>query len=165
MDATLGRSRSGFEVAEDLATDAVQQHRLAAYARSRFGIDAATAEDLVQETIVELLRSRCAIQHAAGFTFRVFHLRCCAYTEQDVRARRTRSDAPHADRLDPDVEDHVLLREGFRKLSPSCQRLLRAYYLEGKSLRETARESSLAESGVWKLINRCLRRLKTCLQP
>jgi RNA polymerase sigma factor (sigma-70 family) len=163
MDAALERTRTGAEVAEDLATDLVQQRRLAAYARSRFGIDAAESEDLVQETIVELLRCNSAILHANGFVFRVFHLRCCARTEQDVRFRSVRSRTRSADRLEPAVEDHVLLREGFSRISPSCQRLLRAYYLEGKSLKETALESSLASSGVWKLINRCLQRLKLCL--
>lgn len=164
MDATLERPRTGPEVAEDLATDTVQQRRLVAYARSRFGIDASASEDLVQETIVELLRSASAIQHANGFVFRIFHLRCCAHTEQDVRARGVRARAPRTDRVETRVEEHVLLREGFGRLSPTCQRLLRAYYIEGKSLKETAAECSLASSGVWKLINRCLRRLKTCLQ-
>lgn len=41
--------------------------RLAAHARVRFGIGAATSEDLAQETFVEPLRSHGTIHHAWGF--------------------------------------------------------------------------------------------------
>lgn len=39
---------------------------------------------------------------------------------------------------DPHTETHVLLRQTLAQASPACRRLIRAHYLEGKTLKETA---------------------------
>jgi DNA-directed RNA polymerase specialized sigma24 family protein len=48
------------------------------------------------------------------------------------------------------------------EISASCRRLLAAYYIEGRSLREAARVVSLQYSSVAKTISRCLKKLRKC---
>lgn len=52
---------------------------------------------------------------------------------------------------------------GLAELSSSCQRLLCAYYVEGRSLREAARLVSLQYSSVAKTISRCVKKLPVCI--
>jgi DNA-directed RNA polymerase specialized sigma24 family protein len=49
------------------------------------------------------------------------------------------------------------------EISTSCRRLLAAYYIEGRTLREAARVVALQYSSVAKTISRCLKKLRKCL--
>ncbi|HEX5133769.1 MAG TPA: sigma-70 family RNA polymerase sigma factor, partial [Thermoanaerobaculia bacterium] len=150
--------------------DREQRSRLVAYARARFGFDTETAEDLLQETAIELLRLRTLVRSPRGFVFTVFHARCCRYLRQTQAERRVFPGRERAireetgERADPgDVNSRLLLKRGFEEISVSCRKLLLAYYVEGQSLRESAETMALAYSGVWKTINRCLKKLRACL--
>jgi DNA-directed RNA polymerase specialized sigma24 family protein len=65
---------------------------------------------------------------------------------------------------DPEeLDSRLLVQRGLEEISASCRKLLHAYYVEGRSLRESADAMALAYSGVWKTINRCLKKLRACL--
>lgn len=171
MEVVPEPPKASVEVAEALMADREQRRRLCAYARVRFGIDEEDAEDVLQETAMDVMRAVGPILRPDGFVFQVFHAKCCRH----LRGRPARravvaladahgtllAPAPHG----PGSEEILALRQGMARISEKCRKLLRAHYLEGKSLRETADEMSVAGSGVWNLINRCLRRLKQCLTP
>ena len=53
--------------------------------------------------------------------------------------------------------------QALEEISAGCRKLLFAYYFEGKSLREAADATARAYSGVWKTIDRCLKKLRQCL--
>lgn len=170
MNVEATGPRTGIEVAEGLATDPEQRRRLVSYARSKFGVGEEDAEDLLQETLLELMRTEGLIHRPEGFAFRVFHTRCCNGLRQE-RVTRTalaaaaeglRGAAPRPDRSDVDL----LLRQGLSRVSLACRKLLTAHYVEGRSLRETAEALSLRGSlaAVHRLVNNCLRRLKRCLE-
>jgi len=155
---------------ERVLLDREQRSKLIAYARSRFGIDSDTAEDLLQETALELLRHRTLVRSPRGFVFTVFHARCCRYVRRERAERRVFS----ADRYPPpdenssparpeEMDSRLAVRAAFEEISASCRKLLLAYYVEGRSLRESAEAMALAYSGVWKTINRCLKKLRACL--
>lgn len=158
------------EIAEAVLLDAEQRSRLLAYARSRFGIESDEAQDLLQETALELLRQRTVVRSPHGFTFKVFHSRCCRFLRERQKNRGMFEPAPET--LDAACDPGALekadrkleLREALETVSSSCRRILLAYYVEGRSLRETARALPLPYSGVWNTINRCLRRLRACLE-
>jgi RNA polymerase sigma factor (sigma-70 family) len=162
-------ARSSREVVEAVFMDPASRSRLLGYAMSRFGIPADDAEDLLQETALELLRQRVQVRRPAGFVFSVFHVRCCRYVEiQRARGRvmdraPCPADAPSAGSATDRLEHQVAVRQAMRTISVPCRKILRAYYVEGLSLQETGRAIALAYSGVWKTINRCLRRLRQCL--
>lgn len=156
------------QVAEAVLVDSHHRTKLLTYAQSRFGIGREDAEDLVQDTALDLLRHQSYVQSPQGFVFAVFRSRCGKFLE----GRRTRAETagtpqisesiPHpvgTERLDLQVS----LRQALREISSSCRRLLSAYYIEGRSLSEAARENTLAFSGASKTINRCLQRLRRCL--
>ncbi|MGA7991838.1 MAG: hypothetical protein WCC53_10435 [Thermoanaerobaculia bacterium] len=63
------RPCTGFEVAEFLVLDQKLVHKLVALAHSRFGIDDCDAEDLVQETALEIARSPALIASPEGYAF------------------------------------------------------------------------------------------------
>src|SRR5687767_10599158 len=92
----------GRTAVEGVLSDPAQRSRLVAYARSRFGIDSDTAEDLLQETALEVLRQRSLVSSPRGFVFTVFHARCCRFLRnQQARYRvfdrgdgGTRAEAP-----------------------------------------------------------------------
>jgi RNA polymerase sigma factor (sigma-70 family) len=155
---------------ESVLLDREQRSRLIAYARARFGLDSDTAEDLLQETAIELLRLRTLVRSPRGFVFTIFHARCCRYLRHMLAERRMFSDGTCAVAeetggvADPEeLDSRLLVRRGLEEISASCRKLLHAYYVEGRSLRESADAMALAYSGVWKTINRCLKKLRACL--
>ena len=155
------------EVAEAVLQDPRQRSRLLAYARSRFGIDRDEAEDLLQDTALELLRHRTLVTRPSGFVFAVFRSRCCRH----LAARRAHGEVfagrPEESTADPGesvpLDSRLALREAFVGISPSCRKLLLAYYVDGASLRDTAQAIARAYSSIWNTISRCLRRLRRCL--
>ena len=173
MNVEATRPRTGVEVAEGLATDPEQKRRLVSYARSRFGVGEEEAEDLLQDTLLELMRTEGQILRPEGFAFRVFHTRCCNHLRRVVTARAGHEAAAEARALSsrPDegerLDADVLLRQGLSRVSPTCRTVLTAYYVEGRSLKETAEALSLSVSttSVFRLVNSCLRRLRQCLEP
>jgi RNA polymerase sigma factor (sigma-70 family) len=176
--AGLGRTQTEVETnlgpraaVEGVLLDPEQRSRLVAYARGRFGIDSDTAEDLLQETAIELLRLRTLVRNPRGFVFTVFHTRCCRYLRA-VRAERrvfaASGCAAAEDFSEPahseELESRIMVERALAEISATCRKLLHAHYVEGRSLRESAEATALAYSGVWKTINRCLKRLRACLE-
>ena len=157
-----GRS-TGFEVAEYLVLDRKLVRKLVTLARSRFGIDDADAEDLVQETALEIARSPALIASPEGYAFQVFHNRCARFLE-----RRTRTSALFVETADWDrtpaadekLDERVIIRSGFARISASCRALLTSHYVEGASLKETAMRSGHSSKQVWKRLSACLKKLK-----
>lgn len=159
---------SGTQAAERLVTDGALRDHMFALAWDRFRIDRSAAEDLLQEAAVELIRSGRPILRPDGFALRVFHSRCCRYVERQATRRRLLSRAaptlPGPKRIDASGTDMALaLRQGLGRLSPTCQRLLREHYCEGRTLAETAQKLSKAESGISTLVSRCLDRLRSLM--
>jgi RNA polymerase sigma factor (sigma-70 family) len=137
--------------------------RLFSYARSRFGIAADDAEDLLQDTASELLRYRDYVRRPEGFVFSVFRSRCIRYATSRRQRREIfvtggNAEAPSAP---PEwLDRRIALREALTELSASCQRLLCVYYVEGHSLREAAKLVSLQYSSVGKTLSRCVKKLR-----
>ena len=156
------------QIAEAILLDQGRRRKLLAYACSRFGIDGPDAEDLLQETALELLRCQTSIRRPEGFVFAVFRSRCVRLVASQIAAHGVFSD-DDASLIEPsaqasvETDEHVALQEALDTISVACRRLLRAYYVEGQSLREAAHTVSLAYSSVAKTISRCLQRLRQCL--
>jgi RNA polymerase sigma factor (sigma-70 family) len=157
------------QIAESVLLDETQRRKLFAYASARFAIGAQDAEDLLQDTALELLRSRSYVRSPEAFVFAVFRARCARFTGGQVTARAVFAECPPGpERPTPPgvterTDSTIALREALNEVSTACRRLLSAYYVEGRSLREAARTVSLAYSGIAKTINRCLKRLRRCL--
>ena len=156
------------QIAEAILLDRTRRSKLFAFARSRFGIGSDDAEDLLQETAFELLRHRGYVHSPDGFVFTVFRARCARFVRGAQNHRQVFEDeAEEIDARDPRLPDGVdrrlALREALAEISASCRRLLAAYYIEGRSLREAARVMSLQYSSVAKTISRCLKKLRRCL--
>jgi RNA polymerase sigma factor (sigma-70 family) len=159
----LNARRTGFEVAEFLILDRKLMRKLIALARSRFGIDDVDAEDLVQETALEIARSPALIASPESYAFQVFHNRCARFLE-----RRTRTSAVFVETadwvrtpaVDEKLDEKAIVRAGFARISVTCRTLLTSYYVEGASLKETAARSGHSSKQVWKRLSACLKKLK-----
>lgn len=159
------------QVAGALLLDATQRRKLLGYARSRFGIGAEDAEDLLQDTLLQLLQQRDRVTAPEGFVFTVFRLGCSRYLAECSAAKEvfvpeseSAEQAPQTQASGPEgTERRITLRQALGGISSTCRRLLCAFYIEGRSLRDTADTLAVAQSGVSKTINRCLRRLRACL--
>jgi len=157
------------QVAETILLDPAERGKLFRFARWRFGIASEDAEDLLQETALELLRQRGYVRNAEAFVFTVFRARCARFVGSRRAAERTFSQAADDAAGSPDgaplewIDRRLALREALEGVSSSCRRLLCAHYVEGVSLTESARRLSLAASSVPKAISRCLERLRACL--
>lgn len=149
----------GRELAERLAVDISLRAQLAAYAWCRFGIPAEDVADILQDTCLSLLYSRGRIDSPAGFVFTVFHRRCCAALDSCVRARGAAASAG-AVFGNQSLEDLIWLRNALSRLSPRRRALIRMYFFEGHSLRETASRCGVAETSVWTLLSRSIERLR-----
>ena len=77
MSVETEAPRTGAQVAESLATDPGQRKVLRQYAQAKFGIRDQDSEDLIQETMIQLMQTRDLVLRPGGFVLRVFHSRCC----------------------------------------------------------------------------------------
>ncbi|MEO8430973.1 MAG: sigma-70 family RNA polymerase sigma factor [Acidobacteriota bacterium] len=160
---------AAWRAVEGVLLDPAERRKLVSYARSRFGIAAEDAEDLLQETALESLRQRCYVESPPGFVFAMFRARCCRFLDAGRRQGEVFATGPgRFDEVpipeDPNRLDRQLaLREALTEISSSCRRLLAAYYVEGRTLRDASHSVALAASGVSKTLNRCLKRLRRCL--
>jgi RNA polymerase sigma factor (sigma-70 family) len=169
MSVETEAPRTGTQVAESLATDLGQRKALRLYAQMKFGIKDQDSEDLIQETMIQLMQTKDLVLRPGGFVLRVFHTRCCDH----LRRQRLRGKTDAALAFMSEIRPHAAhdgaplalsLRQGFERISLSCRQLLSAYYVEGRSLKETAEAMALSHRGIWTRINRCLGRLKKCLK-
>lgn len=163
-------AQTSLHVAEAILVDAKARRKLFAYARSRFGISAGEAEDMLGETVLELVRRPSYIRKPDGFLFAVFRARCSRFaTERGARGSEIPIEGSAGDRALssglPDATDRqVALREALAGISRSCRRLLTAYFIEGRSLREAASLVSLRDSSMAKSISRCVQQLRKYLR-
>jgi RNA polymerase sigma factor (sigma-70 family) len=156
--------RTTWQVVEDLLTDPATRTKLATFARSCYGIEAPEADDLLQDTALELLHHEANVRKPEGYVFAVFKVKCLLHISRRAAARALFAGEDPPDRPGKDVDDWLLaLREAFSEISLRCRRLISAYYLEGRSLKETAYDLSLSPASVFKLVSRCLGRLRRCL--
>jgi RNA polymerase sigma factor (sigma-70 family) len=168
MSAAAAPPLSTTQIAEALLLDQERRRQLFSYACARFGIESHDAEDLLQETVLELLRCQSCVRRPEGFVFAVFRARCSRFVAAQIAAHGvfSKQEVTSTETLSQpslQAEERVALREGLDTISAACRKLLRAYYVEGQSLREAAHTVSLAYSSIAKTISRCLRRLRQCL--
>lgn len=154
------------QIAETILQDPHERKRLTAFALSRYGIRHEDAEDLLQDTAVELLRRRKHVHSPRGFLFSAFRT-CCKKFVFRLRSRGqsiplTGDEAPAGE--GPDRLDLALsIRQGLGSVSAACRKILTAHYIMGENLKETAASTAYAYSGLPTLISRCLKKLRTCL--
>jgi RNA polymerase sigma factor (sigma-70 family) len=158
-----------WQFAEAVILDSSQRDKLLRYASSRFGIGREDAEDLLQDTLLEVLRKRAPVRSPEGFVFTLFRDTCARHVVARSRRREVFSEAsesaealPHAGGPEK-IERRLALRQALAGISSACRQLLCAFYIEGQSLREAAGPLAVTEFGVSKTIDRCLRRLRACL--
>lgn len=169
MDAEYRIPRTRLELAETIAARGDLCRRMEEHLRSRFRLSAPEVEDLMQDTLLELMRHDEPLRDPEGLGFRILHLR----TLQFLRSGRARHEAPIEDERkaaeelpgpDANTDLLILLRQTLAQVSPACRRLIREHYLEGKTLKETAETLSYASANVvWTLLDRCVRRLRAAL--
>ena len=156
------------QIAAGVLLDPERRRKLFRYACVQFRINEQDAEDLLQETALELLRYRSYVRSPEGFVFTVFRARCVRFSGSR-RAAYMQSSEPSdggAELCDAEancIEEQLALREALNEISSKCRRLIHAYYLEGQSLKEAARTVALADSSVARTISRCLKRLRECM--
>ena len=163
----LRQAHSGLEVAEHLLLDPREVGRLMRMARLQFGIGADDAQDLLQETALDVVRERAGIRHPRAYVTRVFYMQCCQYVRRAVRSRSRLAEGELPDVTIPEgpaAEDLLALRQALGRISPGCRGLLMAHYMEGKSFGEAAREFGFSEKQAWKRFNACLRKLRLSLE-
>jgi RNA polymerase sigma factor (sigma-70 family) len=156
------------QIAEAVLLDTARRRKLFRYASVQFQINEADAEDLLQETALELLRYQSYVRSPEGFVFTVFRTRCVRFTGARQTKCTQSPDSPEAvaevcETKAGGFEEQLALREALAEISSKCRQLIHAYYLEGQSLKEAARTVSLADSSVARTISRCLRKLRECM--
>jgi RNA polymerase sigma factor (sigma-70 family) len=157
--------RSTRQVAEDVLVDPGTRARLCAYARARFGIEEPDAQDLLQETALELLHHESYVRKPDGYVFAVFRSRCVGFVRERALRRHAGEPAPDGDPAAPlrDPDRLVALREALAQLSLRCKQLLCAVYVEGRTLTEAAGWFAIAKGSVTRSVSRCIDRLRRTL--
>jgi RNA polymerase sigma factor (sigma-70 family) len=156
-------------VVETVLLDPHERQRLVGFAHNRYGISSQEAEDLLQDTALELLRQRQYVHKPRAYVYAVFRARCSRHPSlsphRPDRLPAAEEIAEEGHPADEVLDSKLTLRQALGTVSSSCRKLLAAYYMEGQSLKEAAATMSLAQSGVTKTIGRCLKRLRACLKP
>ncbi len=159
------------EIAESILTDPDRRRRLLKLAWARYQIASGDAEEILQETALQVLCYRSYIRNPDAFVLAVFKACCARFIAGVVTARQLVADLPAAVDVDSfpdpfesdDFQRRMALREAIWTVSSACRRFLSAYYIEGEDLREVARRLSLAYSSASKTLSRCLKKLRECL--
>jgi len=156
-----------WQVAEAVLVDSGQRGKLIGYARDRFGIAGEDADDLLQETALELIRQQAHVRNPDAFVFAIFRNRCRRFLEKRSKRREVFVAAPDAESAEAGtscgLDERLALREALSEISSSCRQLLAAHYVEGQTLTDTAHRLALRSSGIFKILSRCLKRLRKCL--
>jgi RNA polymerase sigma factor (sigma-70 family) len=158
------------QVVETVLLDPHERQKLLGFAHNRYGIPSQEAEDLLQDTALELLRQRQYVHKPRAYVYAVFRARCSRHPGLDVAktmALETTDELAESRISEPAevLDSSLTVRQALGSVSSSCRKLLAAYYIQGQSLKEAAATMSLAHSGVTKTIGRCLKRLRACLKP
>jgi len=138
-----------------------------------FRFEAHTAEDIAQETVIELTRQFCAIRNPKGFVGRVAHNKCVDYLRKKREIPLPPSpddshdpadlDPAAIESLPPGVEDNEalgLLDQALHALGEPCRGLLHARFMEDLSYAEAAEKTAIPVAQVGVYISRCLDRLR-----
>lgn len=155
--------RSAWQVAEDVLVDPSVRARLSSYARARFGIAAEDADDLLQETALELLHRESYVRSPEGYVFAVFRSRCVRFTAERARSRHLEPVGEESCATELRVESLMMLREALTELSHRCKQLLCAHYIDGWSFAAAAEKFALGYKTYHKALDRCLKRLRKTL--
>lgn len=140
--------------------------RLIAVGMRRFGCTAEEAEDLVQDIFEAVLVKRPRVRNVEAYLVSTFFNRCFDRVEQ--RVRQLKLEIPLDDvHAKTDGSERLLaafhVRGAFRRLTPVCRHLIRSYCVLRVSLAEAAADSGCSVPAVWKRINQCIKRMRTCL--
>lgn len=137
-----------FQRGEEAAFDCLYREYFAAltYFANRILADCETAEDLVQDCFVQLWQRRDRLYHIKAiksYLYTAVRNQCL----KQLQKQKRNIDLVEPDKAEPSMEEAVIAAETARELyqfietlSPALQKIIRLYYLEGKSNREIARQ-------------------------
>jgi RNA polymerase sigma factor (sigma-70 family) len=140
--------------------------RLIAVGIRRFGCTPEEAEDLVQDIFEAVLVKRPRVRNTEGYLVSTFFNRCANRVEQRARHLELEAllgGAPPGTSGSERLLTAVHVRGALRRLTPVCRRLIRSYCVQKISLAEAAADSGCSVPAVWKRINQCIKRMRTCL--
>lgn len=142
--------------------------RLIVLGNRRFGYTHEEAEDLVQTVFEAVLVKRPRVRNPRGYLVASFFNRCFDRVEQraaQLLLELPLSAAPEGVDSTGRLLNAFHVRGAFRRLTPACRRLIRSYCVMRVTLAEAAADSACTVPTVWKRINQCIKRMRTCLAP
>jgi RNA polymerase sigma factor (sigma-70 family) len=149
------------------ALDAALRPRLIALGMRKFQLGREECEDAVQTVFVNVLAQDGRIRDPIAY-IKVAFLNACRNV---LVARRRTTAAPDEDvpdntsgALAGQIEAACAVAGAFRPIEARCRDLIRAYYIEDLPLSETAEKNGYSQKTVWKRINRCLEKMRSCLR-
>jgi len=158
----------------DLYRDAFGLARAIALAPP-FRFDSGTADDIAQETVVDLTMKLLEVDNWTGFTGRVAHNKCVdrvrkkketpltSYAKDAAAATRMVDALPAPEYLPESLDDNkalAFLRTALQSLGQPCRDMLHARFFDELSYEETAIRVSLPGKQIGVYLSRCLARLR-----
>lgn len=140
--------------------------RLVALGIRRFKYTPEEAEDLVQDVFETVWEKRPRVRCPEAYLVTTFFRRCVDRVRSQSRGegRETTLDTAPPDHVAADrILAAVHVRGAFRRMTPLCRQLIRILCLEGRRLADVAAERGCSVPAVWKRLDRCIRRMRTCL--
>ena len=140
--------------------------RLVAQGIRRFGCTPEEAEDLVQDIFGTVWEKRPRVRHPEGYLVTTFLHRCIDRLEARSRtaSRETCLEEVPPDHLAADrLVAVVHVRGALRRMTPICRALIRTICLGRVRLADVAAEKGCSVPAVWKRLDQCIRRMRTCL--
>lgn len=119
------------------------------------------AEDACQEAMIEAARQADTVREDFGAWAR----RVATTTALDVRRRRGRRRAHERAVLPPTAKPPVEIEPALAALDEPSRKAVEQHYLDGRPLRELAREAGVSEVAVWKRLRKSLRVMLAAMVP
>ncbi|HEV8268302.1 MAG TPA: sigma-70 family RNA polymerase sigma factor [Thermoanaerobaculia bacterium] len=142
--------------------------RLVAAGVARFGLRPEECEDALQGVFVKILLQAPRVRDPKAYLKTAFLNQCRELIDARQRARPQEAtfDEATARGHDPRgrVEQVIAVNGAYRRIGTRCREAIRSYCVEKETLEETARRCGFSSKTIWKRLQECFKRMRTCLE-
>ncbi len=132
-----------------------------------FGLSREDAEDAIQAVYMRLITKRRRARNPEAYLRQAFLHHCCDVLEK--RSRRQKRELPleNTDPADESAHERLeaasILESAYRRVPSRCREVLNSFFMEERTLLETATLTGYSPKTIWKRITACVRKVRACL--
>ncbi len=144
------------------------RNRLVAAGVYRFGLRPEECEDALQGVFLKVLAQAPRVRDPKAYVKTAFLNQCRDIVESRPRTRLEEGSLDDACGRGDDprgrVEQVIAVNGAYHRIGARCREAIRSYCVENETLEETARRCGFSPKTIWKRLQECFKRMRTCLE-